>query len=198
MGLPGSGKTFFATALTKEMQALHMNTDSIRKEIFPKPMYSPKEKVAVYETLFDRVCSGLLQGENVIIDATFSKELYRKPYSDFAANIFSLCEGGKINGFVTPVIFSNAYYLLRRTAGHKKVIEKLSQLLSITDVLLMDRNTIKQALTSGFKDFEDALQNFAAVSNGTIDVIVTRNVKDYKFSDIAIFTPEDYLKTFTG
>ncbi len=84
MGLPGSGKTFFATALTKEMQALHMNTDGIRKEVFPKPMYSPKEKVVVYETLFDRVCSGLLQGKNVIIDATFSKELYRKPYSDFA------------------------------------------------------------------------------------------------------------------
>ncbi len=104
----------------------------------------------------------------------------------------------KINGFATPVIVGNAYYLLRQTAKHEKVIEKLSQLMTMVDVLLMDREVVMQALVSGFKDFEDALQNFAAIKSGFIDVILTRNVKDYTKSDIGVLTPESYLKSITA
>jgi len=97
--------------------------------------------------------------------------------------------------FVNPVIFSNVYYLLRRTAKHEVVIEKLKQLLTITDVLMMDKSVIISALSSKFKDFEDALQNYAASNAGNIDAILTRNIKDFKNSDLGVFTPEDYLKT---
>jgi hypothetical protein len=51
------------------------------------------------------------------------------------------------------------------------------------------------ALNSKFKDFEDALQNFAATRSGEIDVIITRNVKDYSKSQIAVLTPEDFIKS---
>ena len=50
------------------------------------------------------------------------------------------------------------------------------------------------ALNSDFKDFEDALQNYSAVENGTVKVILTRNVKDFKNSELAVLTPESYLK----
>jgi hypothetical protein len=96
---------------------------------------------------------------------------------------------------VTPVIYSNTYNLLRQTAHHDKVINKLKQLLSITDVLTMDRDVIIQALNSGFTDFEDALQNFSALKNGDISAIITRNIKDYKTSKIGVLTPDNYLKT---
>ena len=66
------------------------------------------------------------------------------------------------------------------------------------DVLQMDRDIIIQALNSGFNDFEDALQNFAAIKSGFIDAIITRNVKDYFKSDIGILTPEGYIKTRTA
>lgn len=128
---------------------------------------------------------------DVILDFFFD----RRPFSEYAAKIFSLCELKLIQGFVTPVIFSNVYYLLRQTAKHEKVIEKLNQLLTITDVLTMDRNVIVEALNSKFKDFEDALQNFAAVNTGNIDVILTRNTKDFKNSKLGVLTPENYLKT---
>ena len=126
---------------------------------------------------------------DVILDFLFD----RKPFSKFAAVIFSLCEGNKIKGFVTPVIYSNVYYLLRQTARHEVVIEKLTQLLSITDVLLMDKAVVIQALNSGFMDFEDALQYSSAIHEGTIDAIITRNVKDFKLSEIAVFIPENFL-----
>jgi len=128
---------------------------------------------------------------DVILDFFFD----RQPFSENAAKVFSLCELKKIQGFVTPVICSNVYYLLRRTAKHDLVIEKLNLLLSFTDVIMMDRNVIISALSSKFMDFEDALQNYSAMSAGTIDAILTRNIKDFKNSELAVFTPDDYLKT---
>jgi predicted nucleic acid-binding protein len=136
----------------------------------------------------------ILIDTDVILDFFFDRE----PFSDYAAQIFSLCESEQIRGFVTPVICSNVYYLLRQTAKHTKVIEKLSQLLTFMDVLQMDREVVIQALTSGFNDFEDALQNYAAIKSGIIDVILTRNIKDFSKSDIGILSPESYLKSRTA
>ena len=133
----------------------------------------------------------ILIDTDVILDFFFD----RKPFSDAAAKIFTLCDLKQIKAFVTPVIISNTYYLLKRTAKHQKVIEKLTQLLTITDILIMDKEVIVKALHSSFKDFEDALQNYAAEKSGDIDVIITRNTKDFKKSEIGVMTPENYLKT---
>lgn len=134
----------------------------------------------------------ILIDADVILDFLFD----RKPFSEHASVIFSLCEGNKIKGFVTPVTYSNVYYLLRQTARHEKVIEKLTQLLIITDILAMDRTVVLLALNSGFKDFEDALQHFSAVQDKNIDAIITRNIKDYKLSEIAVLAPENFLATW--
>ena len=127
---------------------------------------------------------------DVILDFFFD----RKPHSVHSTIILSLCERGLLDGYITPIIISNTYYLLRRTAKHEKVIEKLKQLLTITHVLQMDRLVIEKALNSEFKDFEDALQNFSAINYGEIEVIVTRNVRDFKKSEIGILTPESFVK----
>ena len=84
--------------------------------------------------------------------------------------------------------------MLRQTAKHEKVIEKLRKLSGIIDILPMDSQTVRQALDSDFKDFEDALQNYAALNSGGIDVIITRNVKDYKAGEISVMTPESFVK----
>jgi predicted nucleic acid-binding protein len=128
---------------------------------------------------------------DVILDFFFD----RKPFSDDSTYILSLCEKEQLEGFITPVIVSNTYYLLKRTAKHEKVIEKLKQLLTILDVLQMDKLVVEKALNSGFNDFEDALQNFAAVNYGEIEAIITRNVKDYKKSEIGVLTPESFVKS---
>lgn len=133
----------------------------------------------------------ILIDTDVILDFFFD----RKPFSESAANILSLCESKKISGYVTSIIISNVYYLLRKADKHEKVIESLKHLLLILDVLTTDKNTILKALNSSFKDFEDALQNYSAEINTEIQVIVTRNTKDYKESWLSVMTPENYLKT---
>lgn len=132
----------------------------------------------------------ILIDTDVILDFFFDRE----PFSENAAKILSLCESKEITGYITPVIVSNVYYLLRQTAKHEKIIEKLKMLISITEILIISRDSILQALNSEFKDFEDALQNYSAELNKEIDIIITRNTKDYKNSSLSVMTPDNYLK----
>lgn len=127
---------------------------------------------------------------DVILDLLFD----RKPFSNDSAFLLSECEKNKISGYVTPVIISNIYYLLCQTSTHLHVMSKLSELIEILDILTIDKSTIKQALRSPFKDFEDALQNYAAEQSLEIDVILTRNFKDYKHSSLSVMTPKEYIK----
>lgn len=127
---------------------------------------------------------------DVILDFFFDRE----PFSESASKILSLCEAKEVIGYVTPVIISNVYYLLRQISKHEKVIGKLSLLVSFIEILTIDKNTIVQALNSSFRDFEDALQNYSADQGKEIDIIITRNVKDYKNSSLSIMTPDNFLK----
>ena len=136
----------------------------------------------------------ILLDTDVILDFFFD----RKPFSDNAAVVLSLCESKQIVGYITSVIISNVYYLLRQTSTHEKVIEKLNQLIKITEVLTTDKNAIMHALNSNFRDFEDALQNYSAVLNGEVDLIITRNTKDFKNSELGVMTPESYIKTINA
>lgn len=138
--------------------------------------------------------------KNVLIDTDVILDFFfdRKPFSDNSEIILSYCESKKLKGFITPVICSNLYYILRRTSKHEKVIEKLSQLLTFIDVLQMDKELILNAINSKFKDFEDALQNFAAVKSNNIDVIITRNIKDFKASGIGVLTPDNLIKAINA
>ncbi|MBP8849129.1 MAG: PIN domain-containing protein [Breznakibacter sp.] len=133
--------------------------------------------------------------DKVLFDTDIVLDLLldREPFSEFAAKVFALAETNQIQGFITPVICANLYYILQRNASHENVIEKLSQLLIILDVIAMDRQTVINALISDFKDFEYALQNFAAIHSVSINIILTRNIKDYKKSSLSIMTPENYL-----
>lgn len=134
----------------------------------------------------------VLVDTDVILDFFFDRE----PFSEDASQILSWCESGKIHGFVTPVMISNICYILRKLDKHEKIIENLKMLTSIVDIATIDKKTVLNALNSEFKDFEDALQNFSAINESDIQVIITRNIKDYKTSSLAVMTPENYLKAF--
>ena len=119
----------------------------------------------------------------------------RKPFSREAAIIFTLIEQRKLKGYASSLTFSNLYYLLRKFESHNTVISKLDSLSKMLTIVKVEEQTIKKALASGFPDFEDSIQYFSAVENRKIDVIITRNTKDYKKSDISVMTLGDYLKT---
>lgn len=121
----------------------------------------------------------------------------RMPFSTDATKIFSLIDQNVIQGHTSSLCFSNLYYVLTKHASHNKVVLKLKDLSEILGVLNVDRKTIHEALSSQFKDFEDAIQYFAALESKYIDILVTRNIKDYKTASLPVMTPDNFLKTLT-
>lgn len=131
----------------------------------------------------------ILIDTDVILDLLFD----RKPFESEASEILALCETKQIEGYVTAIMISNIYYLLKKTAKHHVVIESIKKLLTILNIALTDKETIKKALYSNFKDFEDSLQNYSAENTSNIKIIVTRNIKDYKHSSLSVMTPKEFL-----
>jgi len=127
---------------------------------------------------------------DVILDFLIARE----PFAMDAARIFTLSEKKRISICTTGLVFSNAYYVLRKLGSHQKVMEKLSQLAKLIDIIALSKVSVLQALDSKFGDFEDALQHYAALSEN-VKTIVTRNVKDFKNSELAVLTPDQYLSS---
>jgi len=60
--------------------------------------------------------------DKVLIDTDVLLDFFfdRKPFEKYATEVLNLCEEKKLIGFTTPVIISNVYYLLKKTAKQKK------------------------------------------------------------------------------
>lgn len=135
--------------------------------------------------------------EKVLIDSDVILDIFlrREPFFKKSAEILSICHERKIKGFITPLIVANVYYILKKSAGSEKAILEIAKLSNVLDTFPMDGDTIQGAIRSGFGDFEDALQNQAAENSGA-DTIITRNLKDYRKSKLAVMEPESFLKIF--
>jgi predicted nucleic acid-binding protein len=119
----------------------------------------------------------------------------RKPYSGEAAVNFTLFDQKKLKGYVSSLTFSNLFYVLRKTEPQKKIISKLDSLSRLLTILKVNEQNIRDAIDSGFPDFEDSIQYFCAQDCKRIEVIITRNTKDYKNSSLPVMTPGDFLKS---
>jgi predicted nucleic acid-binding protein len=119
----------------------------------------------------------------------------RKPFSREAAIIFTLIDQKKLKGYVSSLTFSNLFYVLRKIEPQKKVISKLDSLSKLLTVLKVDDQNIRDAIDSGFPDFEDSIQYFCALDCKKVEAIITRNTKDYKNSSLPVMTPGDFLKS---
>lgn len=127
---------------------------------------------------------------NVLIDFLADRE----PYSKFASEIFNLADLNKIKIHVSAISFNNIYYILRGATNHTKALNLIGELEDLVDTLDLNKKIINQAIKSGFNDFEDAIQYYSAKSKGKIEFIVTRNLKDFKKSDIPVFSSESAFK----
>ncbi len=78
-GLPGSGKSTWARRLAKAIGADHVETDRLRRAIFPVRTYSGKEHAVVYRAAFEAVRRALSQGKHGILDATNLTDSARQP-----------------------------------------------------------------------------------------------------------------------
>ena len=118
----------------------------------------------------------------------------RIPFFHFSAVLFTFAEMKKLELYTSPLILANTFYILRKQLGNdgaKSALRKLRILLHVVD---SSESIIDKALNSDFSDFEDAIQYYTALEHG-INVILTRNLRDYKKTSVIVQTPEAYLVT---
>ena len=94
--------------------------------------------------------------------------------------------------FITASAATDVYYILRKSDGRNTALAFLADLLKVIDVCRVDKSILLEALASGFLDFEDAVQNAAAIDS-QIEIIVTRNKADYATSPLTVLTPEEFV-----
>ncbi len=129
---------------------------------------------------------------NVIIDLLSRKE----PFYDESAELFSLADRKIIELNISSLTIANTSYILLRQTDIRKAKEILRKLTLIVNVLPLDDKIIGIALNDdSFNDFEDGLQYFTAIENSQ-DLIITRNLKDFKASKLPVMTARQFLETF--
>jgi predicted nucleic acid-binding protein len=137
----------------------------------------------------------MIQRVFIDTDVILDLLLARQPFFPAATRLFLLVQAEEIQGCVSPLIFSNLFYILRKQMPAPAALSALRKLKLLTRVLPVDERTIDLALASSFTDFEDAVQYYAASSCG-VDAIVTRNKRDYKTATLPILTAQECVELY--
>src|SRR5438045_181404 len=128
----------------------------------------------------------MASGDKIFLDTDVALDHLadRQPFAEYAHRLFALAETGELTICVSSLSFSNLYYILRKLKDHADALALLGKLKLLVRVSGVADVEIQSALSSSFKDFEDAIQHFAAKSEGGVNAIITRDKADYRASEI--------------
>jgi predicted nucleic acid-binding protein len=130
----------------------------------------------------------ILLDTNVILDLL----LDRKPFSAAAAQVTGAVEMSDVEGFLCATTVTTIDYLLNQSLSQSEAKTALKGLLDVFEIAPVNRPVLEQALRSHITDFEDAVLEQAAHLM-SVDVIVTRNGKDFKKSSLPAMDPMEFL-----
>ena len=127
---------------------------------------------------------------NILIDLLCRRE----PFYPYARQLFALAYTRKITITISALSYINAVYICKKYQyPADEVLNYLKQIASFTFISDITNTSIRRALDSGWKDFEDSAQYHSALEV-SVDCIVTRNPKDFEHSSLPVYTPEEFLK----
>jgi predicted nucleic acid-binding protein len=134
----------------------------------------------------------LLIDTNIIIDL-LSK---RKGVYDDVAQLFYKADQDKLKLTISSLTFANTNYILSKLRSAKDAREILRKFKVLVELLPLNDKITELALSDeSFSDFEDGLQNYSALEND-VDIIITRNKKDFKSSKLPVLTSKEFLVSF--
>lgn len=135
----------------------------------------------------------VLLDTNIIVDIA----LERQPFFSNSETVLSFVEERQIEAYISASSFGDLYYIIRKEKGRNLALEFLRHIVTLCQIANVDSASINMALTSNFKDFEDAIQYSTAVNNN-LDAIITRNPRDYPVTTPRIITPEQLIQELTN
>lgn len=128
---------------------------------------------------------------NILIDIVANRE----PFSKWAFQIFKDQKKGRWKLITSSSSILTTFYILEKQIGSKKAKQAIKVLLSRIEIHPIKKEHLLTALTTKFKDYEDAVQHECAMSYKRIKYFITRNKKDYKESLIEVLSSEELYIT---
>lgn len=125
---------------------------------------------------------------NVVLDLILERE-----YKQEVAQIFAMCEQSLIVLYVSFLTIANLAYIVRKSRTQRQLRTIIADLKLFVNVLPMTDEQLCCALLVDGRDFEDILQ-YECAKAFECDVIVSRNKKDFSFSELQVLTPSEYLR----
>ncbi len=131
---------------------------------------------------------------NILIDTNVALDLLQKrePYVGDAVRIFALAEAEQINLLLSSDAISTIFYIVEKNKDSATAREAIAKLLDFVHLAQLDEKTVLKAMGYEFTDIEDALVAAVAQDCGA-QIIVTRNVRDFKSSPVDVMTPHEFL-----
>lgn len=131
----------------------------------------------------------ILVDTNVILDLLAK----RAPFHQESEQIFSLADLGGVELLVSSLSIVNAHYILNEMIKSKDARSVIARFKVLVKVFELNDKIVELALNDEqFQDFEDGIQYYTAVES-QCELIVTRNLKDFRCSAIPVMSPKEYL-----
>ena len=125
---------------------------------------------------------------NIILDYLNKREGHEK-----ALEIIIQCCLKKIKGFICAhEITTLSYFLEKESKDKNKTIKTISGILEMFEIIEINKTILEKALLLNINDYEDSVI-VASASEKRINYIITKNIKDFKNSQIKALLPEEYL-----
>jgi predicted nucleic acid-binding protein len=125
---------------------------------------------------------------NIILDF-----LNKRNFHHEAALLINMCVEKKVSGYICAhEVTTLSYFLLKEHKDKNKVINTITALLDIFNVISIDESILRDSLISPIKDYEDAVIEVSSMKIN-IDYIISRNISDFKLSRIPTYTPEQFF-----
>lgn len=125
---------------------------------------------------------------NVVIDVAQN----RQPFYDESARTLDAIVRQEADGWLAAHSITTLFYLTTRLRNRETAAAIVTQLLDVFTVAAVDENVIRQALSWGWQDFEDAVQMAAAIQVHA-DYLVTRNPRDFPRGLLPVIQPAAFL-----
>ena len=134
--------------------------------------------------------SRLFIDSDVILDLI----LQREDHFEVAQNLFAQYQQGKCALYTSSIVLANMHFIIRKLHDVKFANSSILFVNKYFKIIDANNEDIESAIQSKFSDFEDGVQYFSALRSKKIDALITRNVKDYKHSQLPVFTPKQWCK----
>jgi len=125
---------------------------------------------------------------NVILDVLIE----RAPYYRYSVVCMASVEEGKTKGWICSTTVTTIAYLLGKELSGQTASKHIESLLTLFNVSIVNKQVLFDALHTGFADYEDSVLYQSAITSN-LDGIISRNKKDFKQSELPVYTPKEYI-----